>query len=1044
MPGITLFYRLPRLTILLVLVTFISGFFAILTLGRQEDPTLVERYGQVLTTLPGADAERIEATVTEPIERRLRELAEVKTLKSSSRANVSNIDIDLLDELTPTEVDNAWTLVRQQVSLAQTELPEGTSIPAVRRYYVGANTIIVGLTWTGQGEPQLAVMTRLAQILDDRLKNLNATEETEFFGLPREEVRVIMDPNALAAADLSLAQAAGLIAGADAKTPAGTVRGSQVDLGIEIGGAFDGIARVRSVPLLQRADGSALRVGDVAEVVKAVEDPPRVLALSNGRRTIMVTASIQPNQRVDLWAENARAIVDDFTQTVPEDIAVELLFDQSVYTDARLNGLAMSLAQASLLVFVVLFFIMGWRSALVVGLALPLTIALVLMLFQFFQYPLHQMSVTGLVISLGLLIDNAIVVVDEYEQERAGGRTILEAIDHSIGKLFGPLFASTLTTALAFAPIAFLAGPTGEFIGMLGVSVIFSVCASFVVAITIMPAIAGWMDHPRDPDTPKRWWRDGITLSVVSDGYRWTVERVLRFPLLGLLIGIVPVLIGFRLGAGLPTQFFPPTERDQFQLEISLSAQATIDEAIVASQQVTDMLLEYEDVEGVYFSVGGPGPVVYYNSVSGADGVPGYANGFVRLKDSVSARGMISEVQRRLRADFPKAQILAVPFEQGPPVDAPVAFFISGDDLSVLNDLGNQARQILAEIPGVTFTQAKLELGAPIVTIRADEAATGLSGERLTALANDIRSELEGIPAGTILEGIEEVPVLVIASDDRRRGLSDLRGKTIGNDRPGDGTPLAALGEITLDPQTASIIRYQGRRVNEIYAFLDPYALPDPVFDAFQAALADSDFELPPGYELLISGTAETQSTAINGLLALAVPLCLIMLGAVALVFNSFRKAILIMSIGVMAIGLAFGGVSMFNLPLGFNAIVGALGLLGIAINGSIVVLALLDNNAAARADDIIAQREVVVSATRHIVATTLTTMGGFVPIIMTGDIFWMPLATAIAGGVAGSALLALYFTPAVFRLMTMQPLRRSWVMLRGGTWQQSKPVSAE
>ena len=1044
MPGVTLFYRLPRLTILILLVAFISGFFAILTLGRQEDPNLVERYGQVLTTLPGADAERVEATVTEPIERRLRELAEIKTIKSASRANVSNIDIDLKDELTPTQVDNAWTLVRQQVSVAQPDLPDGASSPAVRRFYVGANTLLVGLTWTGQDDPQLAVMTRLAQNLDDRLKNMNATDETEFFGLPREEVRVVMDPSALAAANLSLGQAAQIIAAADAKTPAGTVRGIENDIGIEVGGAFDGIARVRSVPLLQRADGSALRVGDVADVSKAVEDPPEAAAFSNGQRTIMVAASIQHNQRVDIWARNARAVVADFAETVPEDIKVDILFDQSVYTETRLNGLAMSLAQASLLVFVVLFFIMGWRSAIVVGLALPLTIALVLTLFQLFQYPLHQMSVTGLVISLGLLIDNAIVVVDEYEQERAGGRTILDAIDHSVGKLFGPLFASTLTTALAFAPIALQPGPVGEFIGMIGVSVIFSVCASFVVALTIMPAIAGWMDRPRAPGTPKVWWRDGVTFSVLSDGYRWSVERVLRFPLLGLLIGIVPVLIGFRLGGTLPTQFFPQTERNQFQVEITLSAQATIDEAIEVSQRVTSILLEYDGVEDVHFSVGGRGPIVYYNSFSNADGVAGYATGFVRLKDASSSRAIVSDVQKRLRTDFPKAQILAVPFEQGPPVDAPIAFFISGDDLNILNDLGNQVRQILAATPGVTFTQAKLELGAPVVTIRADEAATGLSGERLTALATDIRSELEGIPAGTILEGIEEVPVLVIASDERRSGLSDLRGKTIGNDRLGDGTPLAALGDITLDPETASIIRYQGQRVNEIYGFLDPYALPDPVFDAFQAALEESDFELPPGYELLIAGNAETQSNAINGLLALAVPLCLVMLGAVALVFNSFRKAVLIMTVGGMAIGLAFGGVWMFNLPMGFNAIIGSLGLLGIAINGSIVVLALLDNNEAARADDVIAQRETVVSATRHIVATTLTTMGGFVPIIMTGDVFWMPLATAIAGGVAGSALLALYFTPAVFRLMTMQPLRRSWIMLRGGGWQPPRPVSAE
>ena len=249
----------------------------------------------------------------------------------------------------------------------------------------------------------------------------------------------------------------------------------------------------------------------------------------------------------------------------------------------------------------------------------------------------------------------------------------------------------------------------------------------------------------------------------------------------------------------------------------------------------------------------------------------------------------------------------------------------------------------------------------------------------------------------------------------------------------GAGTPLATLGEMTLDPQTAVITRFDGRRVNQIFGFTEPFSLPSPILESFQGALDESGFETPPGYDILLGGEAETRSEAMTNLMSLAVPLIIIMAGAVTLVFNSFRLSMLILLTGFLSVGLAFGGVWMFNLPLGFNAIVGSLGLLGISINSSIVVLSLLQGSAAARADDVLAQREIVVDATRHIVATTLTTMGGFVPIILTGDVFWLPLATAIAGGVAGSALLALYFTPAVYRLMTMKPGRRLVSRLRGG-----------
>ncbi|WOR16440.1 efflux RND transporter permease subunit [Hyphomonas sp. FCG-A18] len=1032
----TLFYRLPRLTLLIIFIAIISGIGAILTLGRQEDPTLVERFGYVLTAMPGADAERVEAIVTEPIERRLQQLPEIAEIKSTSRANVSQISIDVREDLTEAEVDDAWTLIRSQVELARAELPSDVRTPIVERVYVGAATMLVSLSWQGEGDPPLAVMARLAEGLEDRLRNLSATEETELFGQPREEVRVVADPEALAAAGLSMTEAARLIGAGDAKAPAGQFRGSGSDIGVEIGGEFDGIARIRAVPLLQRPDGSALRVGDIAEVEKGIENPPTGLAFSDGKRAIFVAAYIQSNNRVDQWALQAEAAVEDFAVNIPGDIKVDITFSQAKYTNERLNGLAQNLLISALIVFAVLFFVMGWRSAIVVGLALPLTVALVLLLFRLFNYPLHQMSVTGLVISLGLLIDNAIVVVDEYDQERAGGRTVLDAIDHSLGKLFGPLFASTLTTALAFAPIALMPGAAGEFIGMIGTSVIFSVVCSFVIAMTVIPAVAGWLDRPRQAVEVKRWWRDGIKIDTVTDGYRWTIGTVLRYPILGVLIGVVPVMAGFMLGGSLPSQFFPQTERDQFQVEITLPPQATIYEGIDAAERAERLLKQrYPQITGIHFAVGEPGPRVYYNAFNNQRGVAGYAAGFVQLRSNNDTRVLVADVQKFLRTEFPEAQVLAIPFEQGPPADAPIAFFIEGNSLETLNRLGNEARSILAETPGITFTQARLQLGAPTLTINADEAATAISGLRLTGLAADLRAELEGVPAGSILEGIEEVPVRVIAPAQRRGELVDLRSKTIGNGAQGAGTPLAALGEVKLDPQTAVIVRLNGQRVNEIYGYTEPYSLPDPIFAEFQSKLEVRGFDLPPGYSLRIGGQAENQADAMADLLTLAVPLILVMVGAVALVFNSFRMSFLIMAIGGMSVGLAFGGVWMFNLPMGFNAIVGALGLLGIAINGSIVVLSLLQGNEAARNDDVIAQREVVVAATRHIVATTLTTMGGFVPIILTGDVFWLPLATAIAGGVAGSALLALYFAPAMYRIMTMKPIYRLFRLLSGKGW---------
>ncbi|WP_340693433.1 efflux RND transporter permease subunit [Hyphomonas sp.] len=1028
----TIFFRLPRLTILIIMVILIGGLGAMFSLGRQEDPTLIERYGFVLTTLPGADAERMEALVTEPVEAALMELPEVNEVQSVSRPGVSQVSLQIRDDLTEAEVDDAWTLIRQKVEFAKTQFPSGTNAPDIHRQYVGAATLVVGLVWEGEGDPPLAVMRRMALNLQDRFQRLPGTELTDLYGVPAEEVRIVVDPDALSAAGLTVRQAASLIASADSKTPAGRLRSDGGNIGLEVGGEFDNISRIRSVPLLQRPDGTAVRVSDVAVVQKGFEDPSVRMALENGKRAIFVGAFISEDQRVDKWAETAHRVVRDFAVDAPPGLRIETVFDQSTYTNARLNGLAKNLLMSACIVFVVLFFTMGWRSALVVGSAIPLTVALVLILFKVFGNPLHQMSVTGLVISLGLLIDNAIVVVDDFDQMRARGATRLQSIDKSLKHLFAPLAASTLTTALAFAPIALLPGGAGEFIGMIGLSVVYSITASFVVSVTLIPAMAGWFDRTRGWETgehkrPRRWWRDGVSVDFVSDGYRATVEAVLRFPPLGILLAVAPAILGFYLVGQLPSQFFPQTERDQFQVMMQLPPEASLSDTIVSTKHASELIQAMEGVKSVTWVLGEPSPRVYYNMINNTEGVEGFAAGWVQLDGNQRTHEIVARVQSEMRAEFPGARFLALPFEQGPPADAPIDFTILGDDFDILGRLGDEARTILAQTPGVTYTVASLELGAPTVSLKADESASALAGQRLTQLASAMNAELEGVRAGSIVEGTEELPVIVIGPDDRRGTLTDLRAMTVG-----DGTPLSALGIMSLDPKTAVISRRDGQRMNQILAFLDPYTLPAPVFADFQARLEASNFTLPPGYAIRIGGEAENSGEAIGNLAGVGIPLILVMAGAIMLVFNSFRMMLLILTTGFLSMGLAFFGVWLFNLPFGFNAIIGGLGLLGIAINGSIVVLSLLKASPAAMADDVIAQREIVVDATRHIVATTLTTMGGFIPILLSGDSFWMPLAAGISGGVAGSALLALYFTPAVFRIMTLKPMRKTLTYLFG------------
>ncbi len=1030
---IALFHRYPRLTILTLFLVIAAGLAALGTMGRQEDPTLIKRFGRIVTFYPGADAARVEALVAQPLENALLELDEINELTSTSRAGISIISLDVDESLTETQVEQAWTKISDRAALTVPELPPEASQPEVVQEYLGAATMIVSLRWPeGAGDPNVGVLTRLAENLSDDLRNISGTELTEIYGEAEEEIRVELDAEAAASLGLTPADVAQRLAAADAKAPAGRLSGSEVNLNVEVAGEFDSVARVRAAIVAGDPASGFVRAGDIAQISRGYRDPPGSTAVYNATPTVFVAAFLQENLQADAWGARATATVQEFAARTP-GVEVEIVFSQPDYVVDRLAGLAGNLALSALIVFAVLFFAMGWRSALIVGSALPLTILLVMILINIKGEPLHQMSVTGLVVALGLLIDNAIVIVDDYLLLRRRGMARADAVEKAIRTLFTPLLASTLTTVFAFGPIALMPGVAGEFISMIGWSVIFSVISSFVLAMTVIPAFAAWFDDGRTHADGHAWWRDGLRSKPLAKAYRWLLDGIIARPWTGLALGLVLPVAGFAAATTLPSQFFPPTDRDMFQLSLTLPASASIEETERRTAIATEMLLEYEDVLDVGWVHGEGAPRTYYNVISGVTARPNFAAGWVRTRSEDATAAVVSDFQRRAREAFPDARILALPFEQGPPTDAPIELKIFGPDLAVLDDIADQIRAVLSGTPGVTYTYAVLERGEPIARLDADEASLSLAGLNAANLAARLRGEIDGSVGGSVLEGVQELPVRVIAPADRRAAPGDVGGTPLPFGSLTDPTSVSVFGELSLQPETAIIVREQGERANFVRAYLEPYTLPAGVLAEFQRRLDESGFTLPDGYRLGVGGDAENQGEAMANLASTAVPLVILMIASVVLAFNSFRYAGIVFLCGFLSVGLAMFGVWLFNSPLGFNAIVGSLGLVGLSINGAIVVLTALKNEPAALAGDAVAIRETVMDATRHILSTTLTTIGGFAPLLIEGDSFWLPFASAISGGVAGSAVLALLLAPAAFVWLVRGEARRRRALEAGG-----------
>lgn len=1024
----TWFFRNPRAFVLAILVILAMGWSAFLTIGRQEDPTITNLFATVLTGYPGADPARVEALVTEKLEAELRSISDIAEITSVSRTGLSVIQIELAETIAKTAIEPAWTDVRNALDDAATDLPPGAGLPAFEDASADTFTAIIALMQRAGDRPDPTLIGRMAEDLQDRLRRIPGADAVEIFGAPAEEILVELDPVLLTSLGLTPAGVSAAIAAADAKLRAGRVQGGGQDMVIEIAGEIADLARLRAIPLAEGADGPLVRLGDVAQVRRAPLDPPATLAHYNGRPAVLVAARMEPDLQVDRWSRFMRAERAAFDAASPGGIETALVFDQSTYTAERFAALGRNLAAGIGLVGVVLLVTLGWRAALIVASVIPLAGLISIFAMNLAGISIHQMSVTGMIVALGLLVDAAIVMVDEVQKRLVRGLSRLEAIGRSVRLLAVPLLASTLTTVLAFMPMALLPGPVGDFVGSIAKSVIIMLGASLALALTLTPALAGWVLAGRRAGS-RRWWRDGLSLPRLSRIFARSIDLSLRHPGLSILAAIALPVTGFLAFPSLTAQFFPGADRDQFYVQLSLAGTPAIAETDAVAARADAILTATPGVTSTAWTVGESAPSFYYNMTMDQDGVTGFAEALVTTESAAATLAIIPPLQARLNDALPQAQVIVRDLVQGPPVGAPIELRFVGPDLAVLRALGDRARAIMAEVPGLTQSRASLAGGAPKLHFALDEDRVTLAGLDLATVAASLAAATDGTLGGSLIEGAEENPVRVRlqgserASADRIASLEILRPGPPATPGAWPGVPLASLGAMELAPSESPIDRRNGERINLVQAYTALGVLPEEALADLRARLAQIPDLLPPGYRLEYGGDADARADTVSSLLATVLMVVVLTLATLVLSFRSFRLTAIAIAVCGLAMGLSILALAVFGYPFGIQALLGVIGSIGVSINAAIIVLAALNDDVRARSGDRAAMAEVVLGSSRHIVSTTITTFGGFLPLILAGGGFWPPFAMAVAGGVLLSTVIAFYFTPPMFALL-MPPRR--------------------
>ncbi len=1012
MKFISIFLDRPRILFLTLAFILLSGISSIFTLPIQENPELAQRWASVTINYPGATPERIETQVINDLEAKLREIVEIDVLETTITQGFSNTLVELEQSVPPRLIEETWSRIQGKID--QVTIPEESNI-LLRRSSGPPITVEYVIDWKGEGKQPIIMMSRLAQQLEKKLSSIPATEKTAIYGEAEEEIVVEVDSAKMSSLGLSYQDISFAISSYDNKKPAGIVSDQYSEFLIRLTDNIISPKQIGEIPIRVINQSEIIRLEDIAKISKQPASPVEDIFLFNGKRVISVSATGSMSQRVFNYVDNAEKTVADMRQSLPEEFSIERIYDESKYVSDKFNELIKSFSIASFFVLSLSFFFLGIRPGIIVTAILPFSVSLVFLGCRLIDLPLHQTSITGIIIALGLLIDNGIIVVEDYKYRRSTGLSIKESINETLVNITSPLAAATATTVFAFMPIVTGEGSSVEFVGGLALTVIMSIASSLILALIMVPVLMSYMERIpffANINIHEEGYKNEKILKRYRDFLTWSFD----VPRRAIIISLALPILGFLLFGTIPKDFFPANDREMFRIHIELptnsSSIKTMERSKLVRQQVIDSNLI--EIEKDYWFVGRRMPRVLMNIVGGDDkeGSNNGAQAVFYANDYYEMIENLPKLSKNLSSNNPDLVIFVDNFNSGPPVFADVSYRIIGDDVNVLRQLGSKLELIINNAPDVSHTKSEAAYSNTNIEFEFDSSNISLAGKNTESLVNELFAENNGIIVSSMLDSNKEIPIRVKGTRESKNIIGDASSLSLSS---GDGMDfIGNFGISRINKTTSYVTRRNSQRINNVEGWIWTGTLSSGTEQYIKEEVEEFDRSLPPGYYMLVGGEAESRGESQAQIFSSAIIYILLITIGLVFALNSFRQTALILSVAIFSIGLSFLGLKIGQQNYGFIATIGALGLIGLSINDSIIVLSHIKEKAR---DTVITKAElieVVIRSTRHIITTSLTTLGGFVPLIF-ASIFFRPLAWGMSIGVIGATLTALLYIPAMF-----------------------------
>ncbi len=1001
-----------QFTLIIVALLTLLGVLSFQTMPRSEDPQFDFPMVIVTVAYPGTSPLDMEKLVSDPIEEEINELEDIKDIKTSIIDGVTIVEIEFDYGVDP---DEKYDDVIQVMSKVRPELP--ARIHSVEIKQVSPTDVNVLQVALLSETASYREMRYQAERLEKIFTRVAGVKRATALAFPDQQVQVIADMTVMRELGVGLSVLRNSLLAAAANVPGGFIDAGSKRFSVKTSGDYQSLDEIRRT-VLNLADGTVIHVQDIADV-QLVDEEPRYLGLYNGKRAGFIAVEQRGGTNIFDVLGGLKDALNSFNATLPVSMATEIIFDQSVSVKKQVNGFFINLLQGLVIVGIIILFSLGIRSASIVLLAIPISMLIGIAGLDFLGFGLQQMSIVGLVIALGLLVDNAIVVTESIGQRLRAGFPPLEAAASGTRQVAWAIASGTATTILAFVPMLIMPSNVGSFMRSMPVTVVLVLSASFFIAVTLAPLMASRMFKQR---------KAGETISgrnfvqkqlekLSCQHYKASLDWALSHPLWVIVISVALFAGSLALFPKVGVSLFPKAEKPQILLNIELPESSSFYATQELAARIDAQVRKYSQVKAVATNIGRENPSIYYNEFPGGES-PNKGQLFVILNQL--ERSELQQLVQNLRSDFaqiPGARVQVKEFQQGPPVDAPIAIRVLGDDLKSLQQAAADIESVMLATPGTVnvdnpMGRPKLDLE---INIHRDKAA--LLNVSVSSIDETIRTSLVGSAVGTYRDqNGDDYDIMMRLNSADTPDINNLNELLVMSD-DGSFVPLKQLISAKLQTVPSRLQHFYLERSALVTADTGIGYLTADVTAEVVAKL--NELQFPQGIRFTVTGEQESRNESFAGLFKALLISLFGIFAVLVLQFRSFAQPAIVFA----SIPFAFSGAILALLTFGFSfsvmAFVGLTSLMGIVVNNSII---LVDTaNQLVRKGQGIPDAIANAAQTRltPIVLTTLTTIGGLLPLTLMDSNMWTPLGLVIIGGMLISTVVTLFIVPVLYLLIT-------------------------